>query len=258
LPSDVVADLRRRVVAAVESGTAQVEVARLFGVSRQTVGTWVREYRDRGDSAFVPGRRGRRPGDQLALRPAQQLWVARTIMRRPPDAMGLRYRVWTRQALTELINREFRVMLGSTTVSNYLVRWGFPGSQDLLRTLRGRNAAAVGGAPNRADETWLPGAEVVWVGHCRPQWTDDPTDRQDWPDASVLQAVSNRGAMSFLACDNPFDPEQIRAFVHRLTGHLQRKVNIVVTWMPTRADDDQKSGWTVGEAAVRFISFPDG
>ncbi|HVK19761.1 MAG TPA: helix-turn-helix domain-containing protein [Actinokineospora sp.] len=246
LSADVLADLRRRVVAAVASGVAQVEVARLFGVSRQTVGAWVREYRDHGDSAFVPGRRGRRPGEQLALTAQQQEWVARTIGMRAPDEVGLRYLVWTRQAVTELINREFMVVLGATTVASYLVRWGFPGPQDLLRTLRARNARAVMDPTARGGERgrWQPGAEVVWVGYGRPQWTEDAAA------ACVLQAVSNRGAMSFLATGDPFAADQVRGFLERLTAQLKRRVNVVVTWQPGAVD---AAGWTVGGCAVRFV-----
>ncbi|WP_436494744.1 helix-turn-helix domain-containing protein [Actinokineospora sp. HUAS TT18] len=247
LSADVLADLRRRVVAAVESGVAQVEAARLFGVSRQTVGVWVREYRDRGDSAFVPGRRGRRPGEQLALTVEQQTWVARAIGTHAPDEVGLRHLVWTRQAVTELINREFMVVLGSTTVAAYLVRWGFPSPQDLLRTLRARNARAVTDPTSRGPERggWQPGAEVVWVGYGRPQWTGDPA-------GCVLQAVSNRGAMSFLATGDPFDPDQVRGFLERLTAQLKRRVNVVVTWQPGAVE---AKGWMVGGCAVRFVDL---
>ncbi|SDD76163.1 helix-turn-helix domain-containing protein [Actinokineospora iranica] len=266
LSSDALVELRKRVVAAVEAGTAQVEVARLFGVSRQTVGVWVREYRNRGDNAFVPARRGRRPGEQLALTTAQQLWVAGTIARRTPDAVGLRYQVWTRQAVTELINREFLVMLGATTVGNYLVRWGLPCPQDLLRALRARNAVAAANTPAlpEARRTWLSGAEVVWVGYGSPRWLAGrsglPThDETGWPDVSVLQAVSNRGAMSFLATADPFDGKEVRHFLERLISQLRRRVNIVVTWHPIR-NHDAVADWpppTESTAAVRFVSLAD-
>jgi transposase len=276
LPADALADLRRRVVAAVEAGASQVQVARLFGVSRQTVGAWVRAYRNRGDSAFRPHRRGRRPGEQLALTAAQQLWIAQTIVRRTPDEVGLLYLVWTRQAVAELINREFRVMLGISTVGTYLVRWGLPYPQDLLRNLRGRNAVAVTD-PLRHDEAatnapaWIPGAEVVWVGHGSPAWpirahgeatgSADSTwpqvhDQPGWPDISVLQAVSNRGAMFFLSCSDPFDGRELCAFLERLIGQLRRRVNLIVSWQPIRNCDDIRE-WlaaNVPNAAIRFLS----
>jgi len=256
LPTDALIDLRKRVVAAVEAGASQAQVARLFGVSRQTVGAWVRAYRNRGDSAFRPNRRGRRPGEQLALTASQQLWVTRTTIRRTPDDIGLRYLVWSRQAVAELINREFGVMLGVTTVGSYLVRWGFPNPQDLLSSLRGRNAAAVG-APSRdavSAPAWISGAEVVWIGQGSPQWTlgGEP----GWTEVSVLQAVSNRGAMFFLSCSDPFDGKELRAFLDRLVGQLRRRVNLIVSWQPIRNIDEIRD-WQNSHApdtAVRFLT----
>lgn len=254
LSTDALVELRRRVVAAVQGGATQAQVATLFGVSRQTVGAWMREYRDRGEGAFLPGRRGRRPGEQLALSSEQQLWVARTVARQPPDEVGLRYLVWTRQAVAELINREFWVMLGVTTVGNYLVRWGFPGAQDLLRNLRGRNAMAVGDPTHAAGPpAWIPGAEVIWVGHNRPEWTI--ADRAGWPDVSVLHAVSNRGAMYFLACADPFDAGQLCGYLDRLVGQLRRRVNVIVSWQPAKGCGALPD-WLAGRApnaAVRFV-----
>src|ERR1700738_690593 len=95
LPAAALEDLRRRAVAAVESGRSQVEVARLLGVSRKTVGVWVRAYRSSGEAAFPPQRRGRRPGEQLALSFPQQRWVVKTLVTGSPDEVGLRYRLWT-------------------------------------------------------------------------------------------------------------------------------------------------------------------
>ncbi|GAA4427494.1 helix-turn-helix domain-containing protein [Actinokineospora soli] len=218
LSADVLGDLRRRVVASVESGLAQVEAARRFGVSRQTVGLWVRDYRNRGEGAFRPGRRGRKPGEQLALTTAQQLTIAHTITDGPPDAAGLDHLVWNRQALIDLVRTRFGVALGATTAGNYLVRWGFPLPQDLLRSLRRIASGPV-------DAAWLPGAEVVWVGRGRPTWCSDA------PSPPVLQSVSNRGAMSFLA-GNPDDTASVQGFIARLVRHSGRRLNVVVTWQP--------------------------
>ena len=61
-------------VASVESGVSQSHAAHMFGVSRKTVGTWVRAYQVKGEEALRPRRRGRRTGEQLALSAAQQAW----------------------------------------------------------------------------------------------------------------------------------------------------------------------------------------
>lgn len=240
LSADVLGDLRRQVVSSVESGLAQVEAARRFGVSRQTVGLWVRDYRNRGEGAFRPGRRGRKPGEQLALTTAQQLAVAHTVTGGPPDAAGLDHLVWTRQAVIDLVRARFQIALGATTAGNYLVRWGFPLPQDLLRGLR-----RVASGP--VDAVWLPGAEVVWIGNGRPGWCADA------PNPVILQSVSNRGAMSFLTAE-PDDPDAVHGFIARLVRQAGRRLNVVVTWQPGGHERAPSLlTFDTAAAAVRFL-----
>ena len=49
LPSVAQEDLRRKAVKAViQEGQTRVDVARMFGVTRQAVGNWVKAYRQQG------------------------------------------------------------------------------------------------------------------------------------------------------------------------------------------------------------------
>jgi transposase len=53
------ADLRRRVVQAVrEQGLSKAEAARVFGVSRTSVHTWVDLYNEHGETGLTPKRPG--------------------------------------------------------------------------------------------------------------------------------------------------------------------------------------------------------
>ena len=54
-------DLRMRVLAAVDRGTAYAEVSRLFGVSLATIGRYVRRRRETGEATPrpAPGRTAR-------------------------------------------------------------------------------------------------------------------------------------------------------------------------------------------------------
>ena len=65
------AELRRVAVGMVEAGRTRVEAAAAVGVNRRFVGGWVEAARRFGDAALAGGRRGRRPGEQKALSPAQ-------------------------------------------------------------------------------------------------------------------------------------------------------------------------------------------
>ncbi|KAA9155645.1 helix-turn-helix domain-containing protein [Amycolatopsis acidicola] len=256
LSAEALEALRRRAVAAVEAGVTRAEVARLFGVSRKTVGAWVSAYQREGDDAFRPKRRGRRPGEQLALSPEQQAQTVRTIVDGTPDEHGLPHRLWTRQAIVELVNREFGVLISAATVSQYLVRWGLIEEPRLLELMRGRVTAVVPRQrSSAAGNEWLSDADVLWMAWTRPR---QPVGARRGPvsgrqnlmtgfrdyfgDVNVLLAVSNRGVVYFQARRGPFDPAQTTAFVERLLTQLARNLNVIVCAWPA-AQSDLPNAW---------------
>jgi transposase len=248
LSADGLEDLRRCAVAAVESGVPRTEVARLYGVSRQTVGAWVRAYRLEGSDALRPRRRGRRPGDQLALSSARQLWMLRTMTTTTPDKMGLRDVLWTWQSLAELAHREFGVVLGTTSIRNYLIRWGFrPAGPQPIRMLTDRAAVTYGLRATTGAMTTGAGAagvrrrpvtETLWTDHARVRWSvcgppADPDSRVSLH-SEVLFAVTSRRAVLFTPARDPYDGAEIREFYARLLSRHCAPVVIVPGWEPTR------------------------
>ncbi|WP_184733068.1 helix-turn-helix domain-containing protein [Saccharopolyspora phatthalungensis] len=170
LSPEALEELRRRAVAAVESGVSQAEVARLLGVSRKTVGAWVRAYRLRGEESFRSRVRGRRPGQQLALSPAQQARTIKKIVAGTPDRHGLSHALWSRHAVAELINREHGILLSPVTVGQNLARWGLTDEPYLKDRMRARVTAVLPRQRGAAavDEAWIPEAEVLWMAWTRP------------------------------------------------------------------------------------------
>lgn len=213
LPDEDLERLRRKAVAAVESGAPQMQVALMLGVSRRSVGEWVRAYRARGEASFRPAQRGRRPGEQLALSETQQERILRTIVAGPPDRVALPCRLWTRRAVAELIHRDLEIRLGSSTVGRYLLRWGIDAGSE-----PGEQVPAT-------DEPVA--AEKLRVAWTRPGLPFDPDP------AYALLAVTSRGVLHFLASDRPFDLEALDDLRHRLRIQLARNVRIVVSsWPP--------------------------
>ncbi|KAA9155643.1 helix-turn-helix domain-containing protein [Amycolatopsis acidicola] len=208
LPADALEELRRRAVAAVESGISQAQAARQLGVSRRAVGNWVRAYRSDGESAFRPRRRGRRTGEFLVLTEQQQSWLVTAIVSGPPDEQGLPYLLWTRKAVADLIHDAFGVALAGVTVDQYLSRWGF-----LPRSP---------GAPDCPQETFL----VSWTRPGPPAGEGS---------CHALVAVNRRGLLHFHAADEPFTADVLTRFHGRLRMQLSRDVRLVVRDWPAGA-----------------------
>lgn len=62
LPAVAQEDLRCKAVKAVMNGRTQVEVAEIFGITRQAVSKWLKAYRKGGEKALKARRRGRPKG----------------------------------------------------------------------------------------------------------------------------------------------------------------------------------------------------
>ena len=117
-------DLRRRAVAAVESGRSQAEVSTVLGVSPKTVWRWVEAFRRKGNKGLQAGRRGRRAGEQKALDPRQEARVRGAVVGRFPDQLALPGLVWTRPQVRQLVRDWFGVGLSLVTIGKYLRSWG--------------------------------------------------------------------------------------------------------------------------------------
>lgn len=258
LPEKALVGLRRQAVAAVGSGMSQVQAARAFGVSRKTIGTWVRDYRYRGEGAFHSRKRGRRPGDKLALTVEQQAGMLAIIVGHTPDETGLAYRLWTRQAIVELINREFGASLSVTTVANYLVRWNLIGEQTALTATR-EQPAFTPSAMRPNPRPGIPVAPAPRGDSLRVTWTRAvPTVSTpagpanafaDSREVNVLVAVSNRGALSFTTSVTPFDGVHVRDFAERLRRQLRKRVTVLICDWPV-AHIDTLSAWVADDNRV--------
>ena len=223
---DALEQLRRRVVAAVESGIPQTQVARLFGVSRKSVGSWVRAYQTGGESTFRPQPRGRRYGDCLALSGPQQERVLAAIAEGAPEKRGIPCLLWTRRAVTQLVREEFRISLAGTTVDKYLLRW------DLV----------LDGPVSRWSDC-PPGSALLTWTHPRPP---DSCER-----SHALVAVNHRGLLYFLAGAQPFKAASLTDFANRLRMQLTRDVRLHIRdWPPEHMEPLAEWYCTSGESAL--------
>ena len=131
LPAVAQEDIRIKSVKAVLDGKKQVDVAKMFGVTRQAVGKWVKVYRVDGAKSLKAKKQGRPKGGSLL--PWQAAQIVRTILDRPPEQLKLPFYLWTREAVANLITKRFGIELSIWTVGRYLSRWGFTPQKPVRR-----------------------------------------------------------------------------------------------------------------------------
>src|SRR5690242_20639397 len=224
------AELRRVAVAMVRAGKTRIEAAEAVGVNRRFVGQWVKAAAQVGEAALASRRRGRRPGEQKALSPAQEDRLRVLIARGCPDQFGLSFALWTRQAVRALIARESGVWLSLSVVGRYLRAWGFTAQRRaterrdeavrewLERTYPAiaRRAKAQGCEIQWADETGLSsranyGRSFAPRGHTPV--IRRPGKRFSY---SMISSLTNRGKLRFMIYEGALKAPIFLNFLQRL------------------------------------------
>jgi transposase len=241
---------RQAVAAVIDQGLRQAEVARLFGVHPNTVSKWVRAARVGGRDVLAAGRRGRRPGEQLALRARQQQVIVGLIRDKNPDQLRLPFALWTREAVRDLIEQRYGSRLAIRTVGDYLRRWGFTPQKPIQRAYE-RDPVAVGRwlseqYPRLRSRAKREGALLLW-GDEMGLRSDDARGRSYAPKGAtpvvgksgrrfgcnVIQAVGNRGELWFRVFAGRFTQDVFVDFLRRLLKTARgRKLVLIVDGHP--------------------------
>lgn len=125
----------RRVLAArsvVDDGELPEVVARVLGVSRSSVFSWAKKYREGGEEALsskpVPGR-------PTLLTEDEQAHIIRLVVGKNPDQLQFDFGLWTRGLVRSLVWREYKVDMSLSAVGAMLHRWGLSPQKPLRRAV---------------------------------------------------------------------------------------------------------------------------
>lgn len=239
--------MRRKAVGAVVGGMTQVEAARVFGVTRQAVGKWMKAYRESGAKALKAKRRGRPRGG--SLKPWQAAQVAKAVVDRRPEQLKMPFYLWTREAVARLIEERFGVRLSVWTVGRYLRRWGFTPQKPLRRAFE-QNPVAV----RRWLEEEYPSIQrQAKREQARIYWGDEMGLRSDHAAGrsygrrgrtpvvpgtgqrfrcQMISAITNQGHLNFMVFLCRFSAAVFVDFLGRLVKQAGRKVYLIVDRHP--------------------------
>ena len=247
LPPIAQEDLRQKALKAILDGRKQVEAAKILGVTRQTVGRWVKKFREGGEKALKAKRRGRPKGG--ALLPWQAAQIARTVVDHNPEQLRLPFYLWTREAVAQLIKQRFGIRLSIWTVGRYLARWGFTPQKPVRRAYE-RNPEAVKQWLEKdyptmqkqakrekaliywGDETGLRSDHAVGRSYSRCGQTPVIPGTGQRFGCNMISAITNQGHLNFMVFKYRFDGNVFLEFLKRLVRQIQRKVFLIIDSHP--------------------------
>jgi len=171
--------------------------------------------------------------------------VQKLIIDKTPDQLKFPFALWTREAVRQLIRRQYGIDMPIRTVGEYLKRWGFT-SQKPIKRAKEQNSAAI--------EQWLKSeypkialaakkekAEIYW---------GDETGVQNEPNRirgygpkgmtpvlkltakrahiSMVSAITNEGKVRFMVYREAMTQGKLITFMSRLIRDTGRKVYLIL------------------------------
>ena len=250
IPAAAQDEIRKRVIVALNNGLSQAEASRIFGIPDRSIRRWVAQMRREGVASIEPKRRGRVAGEVSELKPRQAERIRALVIGKMPDQLKLPFYLWTREAVGQLIEREYGIKLSCASVGNWLERWDLSPQRPVRRAYERDDARIAAWLedeyPAIKRRAQAQRARIYWADECGMR-SDDVRGRSFAPrgrtpevastgqrfGCSMISALNNRGALAFKVFSGRFNTPVFIDFLQRLLKHgAGRKIVLIVDGHP--------------------------
>lgn len=245
LGKEVQQELRNQIIRLRSRGRTNRETAQIVGVSEPHASSVWRKYQEGGKKAIQVKVRGRRNGEKKTLSADQEKEIQKLVIDKMPDQLKLPFALWTREAIRQLIQNQFGVVMPIRTIGEYLKRWGF--------TVRKPVKLAYEQNPAKVNQ-WLQEdypvikaqakkekAEIYWGDETGMQTTahqargfapkgKKPVLRISAKKSSIsmVSAINNEGQIRFMLYKKGMNAKLLIRFMGRLIKDAKRKVYLIL------------------------------
>lgn len=245
LTPEAQAELRQMVIKLRKKGVTCKETAEIVGICTTHVSTIWTSYKKGGKGAIAKKQRGRRMGTCTILTAEQEGELQKIIIDKTPDQLKFKFALWTRQALQELIKREYGIEIPLRTLTDYLKRWGFSCQKPAKRAYEQQPDVVQKWLdeeyPTITAQAKKENAEIYWGDETGIENTEyqargfapkgkTPVIRLNAKKSRInmISAISNRGTVRFMFYKDTMNQNRLITFMKRLTHDARRKVYLIL------------------------------
>lgn len=223
------------------------EAATLFQLTKSAVDKiWLR-YKRQGKRGLVAKKRGVKGGKKL--NGIQAADIKRLIKVKLPDQLKLPFGLWTREAVQQLIEKQYSVNLSRWQVGRYLKAWGYTPQKPISKAFEQK--------PEKVKE-WLekeyPAIKkrakkenaVIYFGDETGMRSDHQAGTSYAPagetpvikktgqrfSLNMISAISNKGHLQFMILDGRFNGEVFITFLKQMIKYSRQKIYFVTDGHP--------------------------
>ena len=264
---------RKQVVRLHRRGINRRQISAMTGMCYTTVCRVVDTYKADGLASLAPKIRGRKAGTRRKLDEAQEQTIQQIICEKRPEQLRMRFALWSRQAVLQLVKSQFAIELPVRTMGEYLKRWGFTPQKPILRTYE-RCPAKVQRwldeqYPAIAQRAATEGAEIHWGDESGLNNTDvrgrsfapkgktpiafHPAKREH---LSMISSVSNQGTMRWMIIDGSFNSERLIEFMQLLVKDAGKKIFLILDNLSVHHSKPVKAWLAENKASIEVFYLP--
>lgn len=264
---------RKQVVRLHRRGIGRSKIAEMTGMGYTSVRRIITTFEQGGVTALRPQTRGRSVGAQRKLTEAQECSIRQIICEKRPEQLRMRFALWSRQAVKQLVKSQCGIDLPVRTMGEYLKRWGFTPQKPILRTYE-RCPAKVQRwldeeYPAIAQRAQQEGAEIHWGDESALSNTDvrgrsfapkgktpialHPAKREH---LSMISSVSNQGTMRWMIIDGSFNTDRLIEFLQLLVKDAGKKVFLILDNLRVHHSKLVKAWLAEHQSAIEVFYLP--
>ncbi len=167
----------------------------------------------------------------------EQEWSLQALIRATlPPAHELPCVLWSKEAVRDLIHKEYGELLPERTLVSYIERWGFAPERPLATAHKMDplhiRAWMRSDYPVIAFQSKEQKATICWLGGSvlRNMWSTDGNGKRIRAvnDHQILFVVSNRGNMVWKVCRSSPSMQETLAFLGKVISERKRKLFLIV------------------------------
>jgi transposase len=219
----------------------RAEIGEIVGIHADTIGQWLKL----GLHELGYARPGRKAGEGRRLKEEQEAAIQRLLIDKTPDQLKMRYALWTRESVRELIKTRYGVNLPIRTVGHYLKRWGMTPQKPQKRAYEQREPEV---------QAWLKQDYPAIVAQAKREnaeiyWGDETGLRSDCQHErgyalkghtpvirlnvnreaiNMISALTNQGKVRFRLFEGSMNADILIDFMMRLLKDAHRKVYLIL------------------------------
>jgi transposase len=222
------------------------DIAETLGISISTVNKVLKLYRQKGIKGIALRKRGRT--SEKKLNKIQERQIQNMIMDKTPDQLKLPFALWTRDAVTKLIEFKFGIKVSKWTIGRYLKSWGFTPQKPVYKAYEQKEESVkkwlAKDYPKIKAKSKKENAIIYW-GDETGLRSDHHAGRSYSPKGktpvikatgkrfktNMISAISNKGLLKFMLFDK-FNSTVFKKFLSRLIERTEQKILIIVDGHP--------------------------